>query len=34
MRCGIMGMDEYGAKVLKKSDWKKPVSRESAGTYA
>jgi len=34
MRCGVMGMDEYGAKVRKKSDWKKPVARESLGSYA
>jgi hypothetical protein len=33
-RTGVMGLDEYGLKVLKKSDWKKPVARESAGTYA
>jgi len=34
MRTGIMGVDEFGLKVLKKSDWKKPVSRESTGSYA
>jgi hypothetical protein len=33
LRTGIMGIDEFGLKVLKKSDWKTPVSRDSAGTY-
>lgn len=33
MRTGVMGIDEYALKVMKKSDWSKPVSRASAGTY-
>jgi hypothetical protein len=32
-RTGVMGIDEIALKVLKKSDWTKPVSRASAGTY-
>lgn len=33
-RTGVMGIDEIALKVLKQSDWKKPIARASAGTYA
>lgn len=33
-RTGVMGIDELGIKIMKKSDWKKPIARSSAGTYA
>ena len=33
MRTGVMGIDEYALKVMKKSDWKKPIARAAAGTY-
>jgi hypothetical protein len=29
MRTGVMGMDEFGIKVIKQSDWKKPIARAS-----
>lgn len=32
-RTGVMGIDEIALKVLKRSDWSKPVHRQSAGTY-
>lgn len=32
-RTGVMGIDEIALKVLKRSDWTKPVSRASIGTY-
>lgn len=34
IRTGVMGIDEWGLKILKKSDWKKPIARDCAGTYA
>lgn len=34
IRTGIMGLDELALKIMRKSDWKKPIARNSAGTYA